>query len=117
VVDGDVSTGSIRNRIQHHLNKGATMKRGQANRDKMKRQIGDFLRDLHYKNVVEVGSNKEEEERRKKRYDIIVRRKFKKGEMLSVGDKEVRIKLIRRNGIIILENWDEIDPIEWDKQL
>ena len=87
------------------------MKRGQPNSEKVKRQRGDFARDLHYANVVAVGLTKAELEKRRKRLDAIVEKGLKKGKIVLTRGRKREIMSIDTSGMLTLENWETIDPL------
>jgi hypothetical protein len=79
---------------------------------KLKKQRFEFVRGLHYDRVAEVGKDKAEKERREKRFDIIVTRNIKKGGTIILCDEiAYTVKSIAENGIITLNDWREIDPL------
>ncbi|MFZ2153685.1 MAG: hypothetical protein WAV16_00445 [Candidatus Moraniibacteriota bacterium] len=90
------------------------MKRGAATQGKLNMQRLNFVRELHYSRVEEVGNEKKRFEIRKRRLDIIVERGIGqngKKEIQLPNGAVVSFRFIREDGIIILDNWDEIDVL------
>jgi len=71
-----------------------------------------FYQDLHYQKVVEVGMDKAQQETRKKRIDILLERGIRKGvEVVAHNGEKLPVCAIQMNGMLLLENFDEIDPL------
>ncbi|KKP58177.1 MAG: hypothetical protein UR51_C0008G0040 [Candidatus Moranbacteria bacterium GW2011_GWF1_34_10] len=88
------------------------MKRGNAVEAKLSSQKLNFVRGLHYDDVERVAKNQIGARERCKRIDIIVKMNIKKDKSFKLPDGiEVLVKSIKPDGIIILDNWDEIDVL------
>ena len=92
------------------------MKRGSSNLAKLQQQKGAFAGDLHYKQVAEVAKNSIKEKQRKGRIDILVKRGIRKGSKIKLHDGLVATVLsIDIDGMIMLDNWDKIDPLDLEE--
>ena len=88
------------------------MKRGNATWTKLNSQRFDFVRGLHYDDVERVAKGKMGAEKRRKRIDIIVRMNIKSNKEFELPDgTKVLVKFISPDGLITLDNWDEIDVL------
>lgn len=88
------------------------MKRGGAVWTKLKSQRFNYGRGLHYEDVENVAKEKAKEEKRRRRLDIIVRMNIKRDKELELPDgTKVFVKSISPDGLLTLDNWDEIDVL------
>lgn len=88
------------------------MKRQGGSHDALKAQRANLAREWHYTNVENIAKEKIDKEKRSKRFDVIFNKKIKKGEEIDLGDGiKVLVRSIGSDGIITLENWDQIDPL------
>ncbi len=82
-------------------------------KQKLKEQLCRFASDCPFQNVEEVGAQKAELEKRKKRLDFIVENKITKGyEFGKINNQIVCVRCIEADGMIMLDNWDRIDPLD-----
>ena len=89
------------------------MKKNAATCDKAKRQRADFARECHYTLVEETSLKIIDKKKRSKRLDIIVEKKIKKGSRIKMSDGSISVvRCINFDGIIHLNTWDEIDPLD-----
>ncbi|AKM84352.1 TPA: hypothetical protein DCZ46_03320 [Candidatus Campbellbacteria bacterium] len=89
------------------------MKRQGGSHAAVKAQRANFAREWHYANVENIAKEQIDKEKRSKRFDIIFDKKIKKGEEINLGDGiKALVRSVGSDGIIILENWDEIDPLD-----
>lgn len=88
------------------------MKRWSVAETKLKRQKIDFFSDLRYGSIEDIAKKEVEAECRRKRLDIIVKMNIKKGKSSELPDgSKISVRFIRGDGIIILDNWDELDVL------
>jgi len=88
------------------------MKRGSAVEAKLSSQKLNFVRGLHYDDVERVAKNKIEGEKRRKRLDIIAKMNIRKNKGLEMpGGIKIPFKFIKSDGLIVLDNLDEIDVL------
>jgi hypothetical protein len=88
------------------------MKRQGGSHGALKAQKAHFAREWHYANVERNAKEQIDKEKRSKRFDIIFNKKIKKGGEIDLGnDIKVIVRSVGSDGIITLENWDEIDPL------
>lgn len=88
------------------------MKRGNAVQAKLSSQKLNIVRTLHYDDVERVAKSQIGAKERRKRIDIIVKMNIKKGENFELPDGvKIFVKSIKSDGIIILDNLDEIDVL------
>ncbi|MFA7319587.1 MAG: hypothetical protein WC022_03275 [Parcubacteria group bacterium] len=88
------------------------MKRGCQNRDKVRSQAIQYRQQVHYGRVEEVGRDRQKKEERANRIDILVQKGISKEVGLRMsGGITVPIRQITMQGIIVLDNNDEIDPL------
>lgn len=88
------------------------MKRGNAVEVKLSSQRMNYVRDLHYGDVDRVAKSQIGAKERRRRIDIIVKMNIKKDKSFELPNGvEVLVRSIKSDGIIILDNWDEIDVL------
>ncbi|OGD68744.1 hypothetical protein A2996_00785 [Candidatus Campbellbacteria bacterium RIFCSPLOWO2_01_FULL_34_15] len=89
------------------------MKRQGGSHGALNAQRANFAREWHYANVERNAKEQIDKEKRSKRFDIIFNKKIKKGEEINLRDGiKALVRSVGSDGIIILENWDEIDPLD-----
>ena len=89
------------------------MKRQGGSHGALKAQRAHFAREWHYSNVERNAREQVDKEKRSKRFDVIYNKKIKKGEEIDLGEGiKALVRSIGSDGIITLENWDEIDPLD-----
>lgn len=89
------------------------MKRGSQNRYKMRSQAIQYRQETHYERVQAIGMESLHREQRTKRIDVLVKKGISKKTGLKMpGGITVPIRSITMQGIIVLYNFDEIDPLD-----
>ena len=88
------------------------MKRGCQNRYKMRSQAIQYRQQIHYERVEEVARDSQKKEERAKRINILVQKGISKKAGIKIpGGITVPIRQITMQGMIVLDNYDEIDPL------
>ncbi|MDD2935589.1 MAG: hypothetical protein PHX25_03940 [Candidatus Pacebacteria bacterium] len=89
------------------------MKRQGGSHDALKAQRSNLAREWHYSNIERIAVEQVDKEKRSKRFNIIFNRKIKKGEEIDLGiGIKALVRSVGSDGIITLENRDEIDPLD-----
>ena len=88
------------------------MKRGSQNLEKLRSQKILDRQEIHYERVQEVSMSFLKNEVRAKRLDIIIEKGISKTSgMMFPGGIAIPIRHITMERMIVLDNYDEIDPL------
>lgn len=86
------------------------MRRLQANTDKVNNQKIRYMQDLHYGHVESAGVRQLKAKEQAERLKVVEEKGFRKSKCVTIRGIERRIKFIATNGMLVLENWKEVDP-------
>lgn len=80
--------------------------------DILKRQKAEFMTELRYAKIDGMSQRMVEDEKRSKRLGVIIDRSIRTGSRIKLSNGLFScVRFIKPDGLIILENWDEIDPL------
>ena len=89
------------------------MARQGASQSALNGQRANFAREYHFANVERIAMEQIDKGKRSERFNIIFNKNIKRGEYLDLENGEkVLVRSVGSDGIITLENWDEIDPLD-----